>query len=348
MDEDISNNINHFFKFPSIEGYRQLISNIDYYTKNQPLLHKKLNFEGTVKLHGTHADIVYNKSNNEIYFQSRNRILTKDSDNCNFMNYMSSLIENLKEIFEKFVDKYPNCNYFILSGEWCGKGIQSNVALSCLEKMFIIYNSAIYENFEKKVCYDTKIIKDIILPELKIYNIYQFPIFNIEIDFSIPGEYQDKLSELTNKVEDECPVGKYFGVSGTGEGIVWKCTDNNFESSKFWMKIKGHLHSVVKNKSLASTSIEDYNTINEFVNNVVTEQRLLQGLSYLREQNLIFDKKNIRHFIKWVTLDVLKEESDTILKNNLNKKTIEKNIGNVSSKWYIKNLEYGFDYLALL
>ena len=205
-------------KYPSIEQFRNVIrtvkSNHDYkgkdeegkaiykHTENYPTL----KFKGTVKLHGTNAGIV--NYGDRIEFQSRERVLSLNEDNAGFMTAMS--VKNLDFLFEKF----KPTEYVAIYGEWCGGNVQKGVAINGLEKMFVIFGVMVDDNW---VDLPTDLHKN----EIGIYNILQFPTYEIDIDFNNPETIQNKLIEMTISVEDECPVGKYFGVSGIGEGIVY-------------------------------------------------------------------------------------------------------------------------------
>ena len=99
-----------------------------------------------------------------------------------------------------------------------------------------------YDTSNNKTMYDAHSIKNIKNESIGVYNIYMFPIYSITIDFSNPQDAQYKLTELTNEIEQECPVGKYFGVSDVGEGLVWTCHNPNYHSSKYWFKTKSDKH----------------------------------------------------------------------------------------------------------
>ena len=60
------------------------------------------------------------------------------------------------------------------------------------------------------------------------------------------------MIEITEAVENECPVGKHFGVSGVGEGVVWTCVSEGWNDSGTWFKVKGEAH-------VKGTSIEGLN-----------------------------------------------------------------------------------------
>lgn len=143
----------------------------------------------------------------------------------------------------------------------------------------------------------------------------------MEIDFNMPELSQNKLSELTIAVEEECPVGKAFGFSGVGEGIVWTC---EYKGVVHRFKVKGEKHSVSKVKTLAAVDVEKINGIREFVDYAVTENRFNQGLekTYLNGEPIAIEK--IGQLMKWVIGDIIKEETDTMVANNIEPKEIAK------------------------
>ena len=107
-----------------------------------------------------------------------------------------------------------------------------------------------------------------------IHNINSFETFNLEIDFTKPEEAQNKLIEITNYVEKECPVAREFNVKGLGEGVVWT---GMFKDSVYRFKVKGEKHSISKVKKLAPVDTEKINSIKEFVIYAVTDNRLVQA-----------------------------------------------------------------------
>jgi len=212
--------------YPSIEQFRHIIKQVrnehDYQGKdeNGDAIYKNaspyptLKFKGTVKLHGTNAGIV-RYSDGRTEFQSRERVLSLLSDNANFYSTMAS--KNLDFLFSNF--KFND--YCAVYGEWCGGNIQAGIALNQLPKMFVIFGIKVDDNWVE-------------LPDWlhdndnKIYNILQFPTYEVDIDFNCPELIQNELIRMTNEVENECPVCKYFGVSGIGECIVFQFVDKPY------------------------------------------------------------------------------------------------------------------------
>lgn len=127
-----------------------------------------------------------------------------------------------------------------------------------------------------------------------------------------------------------------FEINSCGEGVVWKCVTPLWQSSDYWFKVKGEKHSSSKVKTLASVDTEEVSNILDFVENTVTEERLEQGLDNLvREQLKPFNMTSVGDFIRWVYNDIVKEESDTIVSNQINPKKLGGPIANKARVWYI-------------
>lgn len=317
-------------KFPSIEQFRHAIRTVktkhDYkgkdnngdaiysHTDNYPVL----KFQGTVKLHGTNAAIV--KYNDKVEFQSRERVLSLEQDNCHFM---ASMIDKPLD----FLFNFPFNDYIAVYGEWCGGNIQKGVAINGLEKMFVIFGIMIDDVWIQLPTY-------LYSNSIGIFNILQFPTYDIEIDFNHPELIQNKIIELTIDVENSCPVGKHFGKDGVGEGIVFTCLENQ----ELRFKSKGEKHSASKVKTLNPIDTELMESINGFVEMAVTESRLEQGISYFKENNIEVDSKNTGQFLAWIVKDVLKEESDTLAASNLDEKKVKNAIVNKSRIWFLNHI----------
>jgi len=280
----------------------------------------KLKFKGTVKSHGTNAGIL--KTKDGVFYQSRERVLSLDQDNSGFMAAMVQ--KNLDSLFTP----YEFEDYVAIYGEWCGKTIQKGVAVSQLERMFLI--------FAVKVDGKWVDFKPCELPE-GIYHIDTFGTYSVEIDFNTPDFARNKIVEMTQQVEDECPIGKYFGVSGVGEGIVFRCVD----VPEIVFKSKGDKHAVSRVKKLNPVDTEETELILNFVQGTVTEARLEQGLTYLSENGMEKIPQNIGHFLRWVVGDVLKEESwrlDDIEKERpINRKKVNVEITTLAKRWSLNN-----------
>jgi hypothetical protein len=170
-----------------------------------------------------------------------------------------------------------------------------------------------------------------------IWNIEDFKMYSITIDFNNPKGAQNELIRLTEEVEAECPVGNDFGVKGIGEGIVW--THTLKDGSRYVFKVKGEKHSSSKVKKLATVDIEKINSVKEFVTYAVTENRLNQGVEQVFTiNNKQIDIKDTGIFLKWVVSDIFKEERDTLAANNLTSKDVSGEISKVARNWLLKQI----------
>mgnify|MGYP000878647141 FL=1 len=354
-------------KYPSIEQFRNAITNVRNFTRyagkdeqgnaiynTDPL--PVLKYTGTVKLHGTNAAVVVpvvNGVQGDMWCQSRERIITPTDDNAGFASFVFTVKHLVLELFKDIMLKLPEeidqevrrlDEYNIgIYGEWCGGNIQGKVALNQLPKMFVILGVKVGSSWLPK-----DVLKTIACPdtyaEHKIYNIYDFPTYEIEIDFNQPELVQNKLIELTMAVEEHCPVCKQLGVTDgilTGEGIVFSPDDPKYAGSQFRFKSKGEKHQNSKVKTIVAVDMEKVNSINECVDRYLTETRLEQGIDKLRELGLPCDNKSTGDYIKWVVGDVIKEHGDEILMSGLTFKEVSPKISGAAKNYY-------FDYLNKL
>lgn len=352
--------------FGSIEAFRTIVKNVRdtaHYVgqgeNNEPIFDKSrlkpmLTFKISVKIHGANASFCYNDIDN-FWYQSRNNIITVENDNAGCAFFMESRKEIIKDLVSKIKREYnidTTKNTISVFGEFCGGNIQKGVAITGLPKMFVIFGLKISpfdedinaywldHSFEIKESFGTTIALKSVLND--IYNVEQFYYDTIDIDFNQPELIQNKLIEITNQVEEECPVGKYFGrVKGTdnttGEGIVLSCRLDNGSVIKF--KSKGEAHSTSKVKVINSVDIEKINSINEFIEYSVTENRLNQGIEYVfTQQSKEPNIKEIADFIRWVHSDIIKEELDTLVANNLEPKDIGKAVADKARKFFMNKL----------
>ena len=282
-----------------------------------------IRFTGTEKLHGTNASIVFHKDGTKTY-QSKERVLSIESDNARFMILMSS--KNTDFLIEG-IDFKENVSVF---GEWCGGSIQKTVALNQLPNLFVVFGIKVDGEWIDKSIENR--------PELGIYDIRNFKKWEVDIDFNDPQQVQNQLVDWTLEVEDKSPFAIAIGVDeskGTiGEGIVFSTPDK-----KYIFKVKGELHANgSKVHKLAPVDIEIVNSANEFVNLVLTSSRLEQGVSFLKENNHELSKKSTPIYLDWIKRDIIKEETDTLTKNGLD-------INTVISKITAKAREYYFNTL---
>lgn len=329
-------------KFPSIEQFRSVVATVlrqynfagldengdAIYDTTRPK--PTLTFKGTVKLHGTNAAVSGNLSDG-IWAQSRENIITPEKDNAGFAFFVESNKELFTELIASvFVKNEIDMleNTVTIYGEWAGGNIQKGVGITNIEKSFFIFgvkvtpHTTTEEDAKVKPAYwvDYSYLKS---PENRVFNIDDYPTWTIDIDFNMPQLVQNKLSELTLAVEEECPVAKAFGFSGVGEGIVWSTTLNG---NVHRFKVKGERHSSSKVKTLAAVDTEKLESIQKFVEYAVTESRFNQALENVFPNEEPIQNNKLGDVIRWVVNDVIKEEMDTMVDNKIEPKDVNKYI----------------------
>lgn len=332
--------------FPDIGQFRNLIKNIKDHTRwsgtdanGDPIFEKNvdlptLKYTGHIKLHGSNGCIAIDPKSGEFWLQTRERICSVQDDNAGFARFFAEIINLNSDFLNTFVSSLVNesKDTIFIYGEWCGKGIQKNVAIAELPKMFVIINVRVGNQWIPLNRW-----KDLKAPEHSIYNIQDYKKYQLTIDFEHPELVQNEIVKIVEEVEKECPVGKAFGVSGIGEGVVWIPEDEQYQDGKFWMKTKGEKHSVSKVTTLASIDVEKVANINEFVANTVTEARCQQSITKLKESNKAIDRTSIGEFIRWIFNDIVKEETDTAVASNIEISKIGGPISNAAKKWFFNN-----------
>lgn len=324
-----SNNSNTFISFPSINQYRNTVKQI----KDQSEYHKvplpTLQFQGTVKLHGTNAGVVL-LPNGDIQVQSRERIITPLDDNAGFAMFVEghkSYIRSLLWAFSGLSLKQQDSVQ--IYGEWCGGNIQKSVGLNELNKMFIIFAVRISENAESNNWLSQELIRSIIRSVTNrpdsIHVSTDFPVFYCSIDFNKPEQHQNFLGEITEKVEKDCPVARMLLPDSTkeliGEGVVWECTSEYnpeynlpYSTRGLRFKVKGsrHVKGSSKVRTLVEVDVVKLDSIQQLCSSALTPSRLWQGVDKMHELHKECTERSTGDYIKWVVQDVLKEELDVL------------------------------------
>lgn len=237
-------------KYPSIDQFRSVVKHVRDQCNFHTIPTPKLQFRGTVKLHGTNSSVA--QAGDELWAQSRERIITPISDNAGFAIYVHSREEMFKAVFStiRSVAGLVPTDTVTVYGEWCGGNIQKGVGLSGLPKMFVVFGIRVGTGEDTR--YLAKMVQDELFGALgdaltsqSVYSIFAFPTWEVTIDFANPEAIQNHLVDLTIAVETECPVAKAFGVeNGVGEGVVWTCVDadERFAGRGLLFKVKGEAH----------------------------------------------------------------------------------------------------------
>ena len=331
------------YSYSKIPAFRQVVREVKEsiqgryneetktWSKDESIPLPTITFTGTVKAHGTNSGIVV--SDTEYYALSRNSVITVGNDNYGFaafaeQNEVKHFCEAIRRILGLSGQK------IVIYGEWCGKGIQKNVAISGLSRMWIIFAVKVVLEDSTRWADISDLTVD--LAVLPIYTVNNFPTYSFDIDFNEPEFSVNSITEVVEQIEKSCPIGAHFNVAGIGEGLVLAGTLPDGTSLRF--KVKGQKHSATKVKTLAPVDTERLNSIKDFVEYSVTTSRLEQGAqaTLLVSETVEFDRKNLGKFIKWVSSDILAEEKDTLEKNGLAMKDVGGALSKAAKAYFFK------------
>lgn len=341
--------MNAFNSFPSIESFHRVRKDMADFCREFGITEKVIEFRGKVKLHGTNAGIVIEPTcceNRRVLAQSRSQIISVGNDNAGF----ASWLETSKDVW---LNSFSNDTQPItIFGEWCGQSIQKGVAISHIgKKIFAIFAVQIgkSDDDDSKVIVDPVEIRNM-LPDSLPENVYILPWDTemVGVDFADLESVNYFVGVCNYHVErvEPCDPWVYaeFGVSGTGEGVVFYPVSMEDETKcilrrdfrNYTFKAKGEKHKVVKTKKSVQIDPEIATTIDEFAAMVVTEARLNQAVT--EAANGTFDTKFVGPVIGWVSKDVRKDvdNREIVLPENTEWKMINTKITILVRNWYIE------------
>lgn len=309
-------------KYPSIEQFRNVVYQVrkkaDKNNEKPPVL----SFTGTVKLHGTNGAIV-RYADGRTQYQSRNRVLSLQSDNNDFMANM------MQKSFEYVFEQFEFNDHVAVFGEWAGGNIQgNNIALQGTPRAFYMFGVMVDGQWREFYGYDSA-------NYIYSLNGALFPQYKVDIDFSEPEKSLKYLTDVTMRVENCDPVVKrLWNKEGVGEGVVWTCDTDP------WLKFKtkGEKHSVSKVKSVVEIDPQQLENVYSFADYAVTENRLNQMLQELILTGEPLGKNLTGVFITQVINDIVKEESDVMLKSGLTVKQIRGVVGARAKDFFFNKL----------
>lgn len=227
--------IKKLFEYPKTPNFLTFCENIEHIVNNggdkDYVLSDIVDFVATVKLHGTNCAFVVN-SDGTYYSQSRNQVLEDDS-HFGFKSWVDSNITKLKKCVVDYTNTECSCctnsiNIFnpvetvVVYGEWCGKGINKKLGITKLDKrIFVVFAvKVILKDGSEYIDYDN--LADFTYHSVNLYNCYDFPTYYIKLNITELKEpcIIDYLNKILDNVVKKCPASNYFGIDGTGEGIV--------------------------------------------------------------------------------------------------------------------------------
>lgn len=331
-------------KYPSIEQFRSVIREVHQRNsyrgideKGEPIYAQGvkppvIKARGTVKLHGTNAGVC--SCNDEIWAMSRKNVITTIKDNAGFAFFIEKNKNWFKDTFDKIrsMHKISQNTEVTLYGEWAGEGVQKNVAISGAPKSFYIFGLKAGD-----VWLDATNIR---CKERRIYNVFDYTTFEVEIDFERPDIAQNKIHEMVMNVEKECPIAKEeHGISGIGEGIVFSFM---FKDKFFIFKAKGDLHAgKSKVKTIKQVDSARESAKHELVLKLTPNWRLAQGLEEMFGVGwsaVDLDRKKLGDYLRWVINDIHKEDMDLIIESGFEPKEIN-SLASTKAREYFFEME---------
>lgn len=356
--------------FGSIDAFRNIIKNVqhsacylrfDKVTK-LPVMDRsakmpKIIATASEKIHGTNAAVCFSNPDG-FWVQSRENIITVDKDNagCAFQAEQNkeewmNIIRVLATEYEVDLDKYIISVFY----EWAGGNIQSNSAVSGLDKRSMIFQhfkvspidpimDGDKERSEWKETYINGTDGNPVWLEFKdknIFNIMNFPVWEFEIDFSQPLMSQNDFIKLVEETIEPCsPVGKEFGKEGNiGEGIV---VTFMYKGVMHRFKVKGEKHSKSKVKTLKPVDDVKEQAKIDFANYACAPFRLEQAWQKVFGIENSIMEPNVSqtgNFLKAVVADVMKEELDIMAEKGLEPKEVNGKISDIARRWFMEELD---------
>ena len=332
-----------FKKWSDLNQFHEVVKNLNY-----PRIHKCLvensytiSFGLKIKLHGTNA-CVRIEHDGRVVPQKRSSDIVAPADNMGFRRW----VEEHESYFATLANS--SCSTYVF-GEWCGPGIQENVACSqTSQKFFYVFAIEYYEGeeFLGRV-YDPTLIEQSLALSRAPDGLLVVPWHDtISINFLDKDKTDIALLKLNKLVEaiGECDplIEKIFEIQGHGEGIVAYPllgeTEGRYSPSEdyfswFNFKAKSEAHRVNKTKKAANFDPEKYASTQLFADAYCTEQRLLQGFTEAVQGRR--DMRLTPDFIRWVVNDIWKEsKTEREASPDLDWKACCKAISSRAVMWY--------------
>lgn len=276
-----------------------------------------LAYRAKVKLHGSNCAVQITPAGPVP--QSRNQLLTVEQDHKGFAAWTAARAAYWATIAPGLV----------VFGEWCGPGVEKGTALSKTPaKMFCVFairegERMIYEPAELEARLPARPADIHVLP-------WEGEAFTI--DFASREALEHTAKELNARVAEieRCDpwVKRTFGVDGVGEGLVLYPTPFD---PQYMFKAKGDAHRTAGKKAV-QVDATIAASVDDFVELVVTEPRLRQGLEAVGGA---FEGKQTGPFIAWLSADVKKESAAELEAAGLTWPQVERAVQQRARRWFV-------------
>jgi len=330
-------------KWTSIEGLPQVRKAVRAVVRldREAVLYPTLTYRAKVKLDGTNAG-VHVLPDGRFAAQSRSRLLTPQSDNYGFAAWVH---DDAATFFEEIGRRLGRA---IVYGEWCGPGIQKNVAINRIErKLFAVFAIQLGDPAEDtaRLVVDPERIAERLPahPDVRVLPWHGEPV---QLDFHDDAGLSagvERINAMVESVEQVDPwVSEHFGIEGRGEGVVLypvggigfdeagTADRDNYTALMF--KAKGESHRVNRQPKAVQVDPQVSAGVGAFVEQFVTparlEQALMEGCDGER------DMRRMGDFLRWVGRDVQKESVLELEASGLEWKQVAKAVAHRAQQWY--------------
>lgn len=332
-----------FKKWNDLQQFHEVTKNLNYPRIGAALKNNdyKIPYGLKVKLHGTNACVRIEPDGN-VVAQKRSSDLVAPNENVGFRAW----VEDNEAVFARLAQAD---RYIYIYGEWCGKGIQDNVACSMTpRKTFWVF--AIDHVLSDGVAYTRQYEPELIetslgdeMPDTVVVVPWHSQVTVDFIDKMNTVVTLGKINSMVEAIGEQDPLIKQlFDVEGHGEGLVafpllgnipgtYTAEEEYF--SWFNFKAKSEAHRVNKTNKAAQFDPEKFASIQIFADAYCTEQRLLQG--FVESVQCRKDMRLTPDFIKWVVTDIWKEsKTEREVSHDLDWKAVSKAISSRAVLWY--------------
>lgn len=313
--------LNFLATLPEAEG-RQALPTVTYRRK--------------VKEHGTNCAVQIRTEG--LVTQSREVVLTPDEDLKGFAKWVAANATYFRSL----------ASGLTVFGEWCGPGVEPGMAVSQLPtKQFAVFGVLVGEGAGAVLVTDPEDICTYLASDVqKPQNMHVLPWEGgtIRINFADRSSLDaavDQLNDIVKAVEAEDPwVKSTFNVSGMGEGIVLypiaiegrEVPTDPEALAQFMFKAKGEKHRTTRQKEAVQVDASVVASVSAFVDLVVTEARLEQGVSVVGGR----EPKLTGNFVKWVADDVRKESVAELEASGLTWDKVATAVTTKARTWFLR------------
>ena len=295
-----------------------------------------VNFKCLVKLHGTFAGVKYTKKAG-IQAMSKGNIITPQSDNAGFAFFVQQNLDYFEFMLSELI-KNTETKEINLMGEWAGPGVQKGVGINLIpEKSFFMFGLKFKNEEKSEWAIDPSVVLRKIAEKDRIYSLYDFLTYDVEIDFNNPTQAKKELDEIRDQIDKECPVAKALGYIGNGEGII--CT-GYVNDQRYIFKHKGESHSRKKPKQKKELDPKQQEKL-QTAETVTPAWRIEQGIQEIADTNNngVLEMKHLGDVIKWVISDVIKEDIDVLTEDGFEIKEIQGFISKIVRDYVKEEIE---------